>query len=166
MAEEKDIDMTEPQQAGKKKLFIIIAIVAVVSMLSVGGVMFLVFGGDDEPVAEDVPEEAVKLPALYLEVEPAFVVTYKVGMRQRYLQVYVSLMVRDPDVYEGLKGNMPAVKSALLQMFGEQDFNHLKTPEGKDELRTRALDTVNQVLADNIGDGSVEKVLFTNIVMQ
>lgn len=165
MAEEQDIDMSDPQTSGKKRLFIVIGVVALVSLLSIGGVLFLVLSGDDEPVEESAVEE-VKSPALYIEIEPAFVVTYKVGMRQRYLQVYVSLMVRDAALMEGLNNNNPALKSALLQMFGEQDFNRLKTPEGKDELRALALDTVNKVVADNIGEGTVEQVLFTNIVMQ
>jgi flagellar FliL protein len=167
MADEQDIDMTDPQQSGKKRLFIVIGVVALISLLSIGGVLFLVLGGDDDaPAEEEVAEEPVKQPAMYMEIEPAFVVTYKVGMRQRYLQVYVSLMVRDAVLLEGLKNNTPALKSALLQTFGEQDFNELKTPEGKEKLRSLALDTVNKVVADNIGEGTVEKVLFTNIVMQ
>lgn len=166
MADEQDIDMSDPQQTGKKRLLIVIGIVALVSLLSIGGVLFLVLGGDDEAGEEAVPEEEVKRPALYMEIQPAFVVTYKVGMRQRYLQVYVSLMVRDPSLLEALKNNNPALQSALLQMFGEQDFNELKTPEGKEKLRSLALDAVNKVVAENIGEGKVEKVLFTNIVMQ
>jgi len=165
MAEEQDIDMTDPQQSGKKRLFLVIGIVALVSLLSIGGVLFLVLSGDEEPVEEEVVEE-VKQPALYMEIVPAFVVTYKVGMRQRYMQVYVSLMVRDPALLEGLKNNNPALQSSLLQMFGAQDFDRLKTPEGKEELRGLALETVNKVVADNIGEGTVEQVLFTNIVMQ
>ncbi|GLQ32344.1 flagellar basal body-associated FliL family protein [Litoribrevibacter albus] len=166
MADEQDIDMSDPQQSGKKRLFMVIGVVALVSLLSIGGVLFLVLGGEDEPAEEAVPEQEAKRPALYMEIQPAFVVTYKVGMRQRYLQVYVSLMVRDPVLLEALKNNNPALQSALLQMFGEQDFNELKTPEGKDKLRSLALEVVNKVVADNIGEGSVEKVLFTNIVMQ
>ena len=165
MADEQDIDMSDPQQSGKKRLLIVIGVVALVSLLSIGGVLFLVLSGDDA-AEEEVPEEEVKKPALYMEIQPAFVVTYKVGMRQRYLQVYVSLMVRDPVLLEALKTNNPALQSALLQMFGEQDFNELKTPEGKDKLKSLALEEVNKVVAENIGEGEVEKVLFTNIVMQ
>ncbi|GAA3914455.1 flagellar basal body-associated FliL family protein [Litoribacillus peritrichatus] len=166
MAEE-DIDMSDQPQTGKKRLFLVIGIVALVSLLSIGGVAFLVFSGDDEKSEEDVVEEVVKLPAQYMEIQPAFVVTYKVGNRQRYMQVYVTLMARDSDLMAALEVNKPAIQSGLLAMFGSQDFNHLKTAEGKDELREKSLKVVNEVVAENIGEGGmVEQVLFTNIVMQ
>ncbi len=166
MAEEQDIDMSDQQSTGKKRLFIVIGVVALVSLLSLGGAAFLLLSGDDETSAEDEVVEEVKLPALYYEMQPAFVVTYKVGMRQRYMQVYVTLMLRSPELLEALQVNHPALQSGLLQMFGSQDFNHLKTSEGKDDLRKLSLDVVNEVVANNIGEGTVEQVLFTNIVMQ
>ena len=164
---EDDIDMSEPKASGKKRLFLIIGIVILVSFISIGATIFLVMS-DDEPVAEAEEEMPAKMPALYLEVKPAFVVTYKVGARQRYMQVYVALMVRDAGLLESLKTNMPALKSALLAVFGAQDFNYLKTPEGKSELRELALVAANKVVIDVIGEGQgeVEQVLFTNIVMQ
>lgn len=165
MADEQDIDMSEPKSSGNKRLLLIIGIVVLVSLISVGATVFLILGGEDE-AAEEEPAEEIKQPALYLEVDPAFVVTYKVGSRQRYMQVYVSLMVRDPILLDALKLNAPAIKSGLLNVFNAQDFNYLKTPEGKDELRQLALTEVNKVVATNIGEGTVEQVLFTNIVMQ
>lgn len=165
MADEQDIDMSEPKSSGNKRLLLIIGIVILVSMISVGATMFLLMGDEEKPV-EEAPVEEVKLPALYLEIDPAFVVTYKVGSRQRYMQVYVTLMVRDQGLFDALKTNAPAVKSGLLNVFNSQDFNYLKTPEGKDELRQLALAEVNKIVESNIGEGTVEQVLFTNIVMQ
>ena len=51
-------------------------------------------------------------------------------------------------------------------VFGSQDFEGLKTQEGKEVLRQKALEELQTIVSEETGDPGVEKVLFTNFVMQ
>ena len=163
---EKDLDIADGQEEGGGKksmlLYIIIGIIAVGA--GIGGTLFFVGGGGGK---EAEPEEVVQKKANYQNLKPAFIVNYKDGKgRQRFLQIGVSVMSRDPEVLDALKVHAPLLRNNLLLLFGSQSFSVLQTPEGKDALAEAALIEIQTLLEAEIGRSGVEKVLFTDFVMQ
>lgn len=165
---EKDLDMADGQEedGGKKSmlLYIIIGIIAVGA--GIGGTLFFVGGGSG--AASDVePEVVLQKKANYQNLKPAFIVNYKdKNGRQRFLQIGVSVMSRDPEALEALKIHEPLLRNNLILLFGSQSFSVLQTPEGKDALANAALLEIQTLLEAEIGRPGVEKVLFTDLVMQ
>lgn len=169
MAEEENSE--EAQGSGnksKKKVIVIIILVAVLAIgLSVGVTLFLLSGGDDKaPESEDVVAEAeVIVPASYLAIKPAFLVTFNVEGRQRYMQVSFSASSRDANVFTVLEYHMPLIRSKLISVYGGMDFDVIKTEAGKVELQSKTVEVINSVL-ESEGEGQIENVYFTNFVLQ
>jgi flagellar protein FliL len=152
-----------PTQAkSKRKLLIIAAAVALAA--AAGGAFFFMHSG-----AKNAPEKkaVVVAPALYLALDPPFVVNFDSEQTSRFLQVTVQLMSRDPATIELLKANDPVVRNNLLLLFGNQKFAELSTRAGKEGLRSQALASAREVIGAAGGHPEkLEAVYFTSFVMQ
>ncbi|HSX90270.1 MAG TPA: flagellar basal body-associated protein FliL [Pseudomonas sp.] len=156
--------------AGKMKLIILIVVVLLLAVgLSVGGTWFILNKSADkseaktEEVASATP---LKQPAIYEELMPAFVVNFKHKGRARYMQVSVALMARDQAALDALKVHMPVLRNRLVMLFSSQDFEALITPVGKEMLLQQATASVQELAEKETGKVAIERVLFTNLVLQ
>jgi flagellar FliL protein len=161
----------QPQKAkgGMKKIIII-----AVALLAVGGgaAGFFLMGGDSaDPSAEEasaevekVEEEPEKDP-IYHELVKDFVVTFEDAGGIRYLQVSLQVMSFDQTAIDRVDANMPAVRNSLIMLIGGQNYEDLKTNDGKEKLRTEILGSV-QKAARLKADQALEDVLFTGFVLQ
>ncbi|MCG8316735.1 MAG: flagellar basal body-associated protein FliL [Pseudomonadales bacterium] len=162
MAEE---EQKEGEEKPKSKMMLIIIIVLVAVLVGGGVAAFFLLSGGEE-TTEEVAETPSNAPAIYFDLKPPFVVNYNWKGRQRYVQISVAVMTRNEAVIEALQKHMPLVRNNLVMVFGSQEFEGLKTKEGKEALRQKALEELQLVVTDEIGEAGVEKVLFTNFVMQ
>lgn len=165
--EQAPVANEEKPAASRKKLFILIGAGVLALLLSIGGVLFFVMSGDSEEVAEpEVTAPVGKPTAIYQALDPAFVVNYTHGGRQRYMQVNVVLMGRDAEGMTALTKHLPLVRNQLVMLFTSEEFDSLFTPDGKETLRQRATLAVQSLLEKEVGNPVIESVLFTNIVLQ
>ncbi|OGT19969.1 MAG: hypothetical protein A2V90_07730 [Gammaproteobacteria bacterium RBG_16_57_12] len=118
-------------------------------------------GGDEGDDAE-----APKGPAIYMPLEPAFVVNFQGAGKAKFLQVSVEVMARDPKVIEQVTQHMPAIRNSLILLFSSQNYDDITTAEGKEALRAKALTEVQTIMENETGDTGVESVYFTSFVMQ
>lgn len=162
-----DDDKKEDQGEEKpKSKMLLIIIIALVVLLIGGGVgAFLMMSGGDEEVAEE-SAEPTQQPAIYFDFKPPFVVNYQWKGRQRYVQISLSMMTRSEAVIGTIQKHMPLVRNNLVMILGAQDFEVLRTPEGKETLRQTILEELQKIMTEETGDPGVEQVLFTNFVMQ
>lgn len=178
MAEEQDLKMEEGEAAPKKgKMMLIIIIVVAVLVLAGGGAAayFLLFAeeevvaeeGAEEEKEEEIPEEP-PIPAEYVVLKPEFIVGFQSGTRQRFLQVSIEVMTRKQTVVDALALHEPMIRNEVLQAIGEQDFDALRTNEGRLALQKQIADRMTAALDREayIEPGGIEAVLFTNYVMQ
>lgn len=152
----------------------IIIIVAVVVLLAGGGAAaYFMLGKDSaapaldangEPVPQAEPAEEEKDP-IYLGLDPAFVVNFERNGTIRYLQLSLQVMSFEQSAIDKVAANMPAVRNTLILLFSAQDYDSLATLEGKENLRSQVLDSVNEVVRLK-GDTKVNEVFFTGFVMQ
>lgn len=162
-------ESTEEQQAEKPKskmMLIIIIVVLVVLLVGGGAAAFFMMSGSDEKVADAEEQAPQQSPAIYFDFKPPFIVNFQMNGRQRYVQISLSIMTRQGAVVDALQKHMPLIRNNLLMVFSSQDFEMLRSPEGKETLRQMALEELQKILNEQIGEPGVEQVLFTNFVMQ
>ncbi|MCL6414467.1 flagellar basal body-associated FliL family protein [Aestuariirhabdus sp. Z084] len=160
------------QASGSKKKLIIFIVLALLLLGGVGGgtTYFLLMGEDKAAVTEtdetQESETSSTKEAFYFELEEPFIVDFNVGGRQRYLQLYITIMAREQEPLKVLETHLPLIRNNLNLVIGQQDFDALASNEGKQKLKDEALASVKQIMAMETGSESVEAILFTNFVMQ
>jgi flagellar FliL protein len=179
---EDDEELAVEEQAGdggKKKKLILIGVGVLVLLLAVGGgaYWFLMDSPDSDVMVEEGAEGAEgaeggglfssgQEKAIYHTLKPKFITTFEANRRQRYVQLEVTLVTRDSEVIKGVITHQPLIRNALVLLIAEQDYLALQTQEGKTELRAAALAAVQDILSRETGIPGIEKVLFTEFVMQ
>src|SRR3954470_14863181 len=130
----KDAPEGTPKKKGKLKIVLIGAFV----VLAAGGAggFFLMKGGHGK--ADKATAEKAK-PAVYLQLDPAFVVNFQDENALRFLQVGVNIMSHDPEAVAAAKEADPEIRNALLMLFSAQDVKSLSDVKGKQKLQAAAL---------------------------
>lgn len=174
MAQEQDLQLNpapEENSGGKKKLIIIVVAVLLVVGIAVGVTITLMGGGSSSAEEESATQEEASASTgkgmpMYFRLKPEFIVNYQVGTRQRFLQVYMEVMTRDPAMMEELETHSPMLRNAIIQIMGEQNFEELRSNEGRIKLRDLLTAEVKRLMQQETGKETIEQVLFTNYVMQ
>jgi flagellar FliL protein len=154
--------------APKSKKMLIIIIAAVVLVGGGAGAFFFSrsSGKEHAAVKEDKVSEPKKA-AIYMPLEPPFVVNFQNQEMVRFLQIGVQILTRDAATGELIKQNDPGIRNDLLLLLDNQEYATLSSREGKESLRAQALETVRKVIGREGGKPeTVEAVLFTSFVMQ
>lgn len=165
-----------PSGGNNKMMFIMLGAMFFLLVAGMAGMFFFMKSGNKAEASSSAPaehggkkEEAPKNKgaALYVGFEPPFVVNFPADSPVRFLQVSVQVMTRDSGMEHELKQHDPAIRNALLSLFAMQKYDELSTSEGKETLRSKALDAVRGVIKDEVGEqDKVESVYFTSFVMQ
>lgn len=161
-------------KAGRGPMLLVLAAAMIAAAMASGATWFLTGrhaaakeGGAESAAAPGEGDKAKpEQPALYLELTPAFVVNMADEDAQRFLQVEVQLMARDPKVVDAAKSNMPRIRNALMLLFGQQHSRDIGTRAAKEALQKQALDEVNKALAAEHAPAGVDALYFTSLVMQ
>lgn len=163
-----------------KMMFMMMGVMLVVLLGGMGGMFFMMKSSSKGEETAQSAEEGEKgekqdekkkgepkAAAIYVGFEPPFVVNFPTESAVKFLQLTVQIMTREVTVEHEIKGNDPAIRDALLTLFGQQTAEKLATPEGKEELRAQALEAVRGVIKAEGGEADkVEAVYFTSFVMQ
>jgi flagellar FliL protein len=187
MAEDNDQEENSEEakpKSNKKKLIFFVLLVLSLIVISIGGTLLVVKfltpepesvvefdedGNPIEPVLEpeaEVEELKPKLAAIYFPLKPALIVNYQARGRQRFLQAEITIMAREDDVIEAVEMHMPMIRNSLILLFSGQVYEELQTDEGRELLRQAALAELQTIIEKELGKPGIEKVLFTNLVMQ
>jgi flagellar FliL protein len=154
--------------AGKKKKLIIIGVVIVVvlALLGAGVAYYFLMEDSDVEGQGNAPEAVVLDRPVYHELRPEFIITFDANNRQRYMQIQVTVVTRDPTIVDGLLTHDPLIRNALIMVFSAQDYLQLQTSEGKVKLKLEATQRIQELLLAETGRDGIETVLFTNMVLQ
>ncbi len=164
--------------ASNKMMFIMMGVMLVVLLGGMGGMYVMLSknakgdvaaeaGAEHAEEDEHAEEGKVKEAAKYVAFDPPFVVNFPADSPVKFLQLTVQVMTRDELMEKSIEGNNPAIRDALLTLFGQQTAEKLTTPEGKEELRVLSLAAVRAVMKNEGADPEkIEGVYFTTFVMQ
>jgi flagellar FliL protein len=154
---------------GKSKLLIII-IAVVVLLAGGGGAFFLMGSGDsDSGQSAETAKPAAKAqedPIQYVSIPQPFVFNVTGDKRDRLVQIKIQLMVRGSKNEELARYHTPLVESSLLSTFASATVDQLRSPTGRIELRDKATEDIRTALNRAVGSPVIERVLFTDFVMQ
>lgn len=166
MAEEQLQGADAPK--GKSKLLIII--IAVVVLLVGGGAAAFFLMGSDEPAQAELTEQAqaqtAAEPIAYVNIAQPFIFNVTGDRRDRLVQIKAQLMVRGSENEQLARYHSPLIESSLLSTFASATVEQLRSPTGRVELRDRASDDIKAALNAAVGKPVIEKVLFTDFVIQ
>lgn len=143
-----------------KTIILAVVILLIAVAASAGATWYLLAERGNPTLTNGKPQ------ALYETLVPAFVVTINHQGRARYMQVSMTMMGRDPEQMLALKNHMPMLRNRLVMLLSEYSFDQLATAEGKALLIEQASKTVQQIAQEQVGAPVVERLLFTNIVLQ
>lgn len=163
-----------PAGGGKKKMIPIVIGAVVLAALAGGGTAFFLSkqaapaqAGAEVPAGENPATPAAPAgKAEYLALDPPFVVNLADPGGDRYLQVEVQLMTRDPEAKKKIEAHQPIIRNRLLMLFSQQTVDGVRTREAKEALQEEALKEVQDVLNQATGSTVVETVFFTSFVTQ
>lgn len=122
--------------------------------------------GDKKGDKKAKGEHGESQTAVYLSLEPPFVVNAEGQGNTHYLQISMDVMARDPAVIEAMKKHMPIIRNNLIMLLSSQNQTVMSTRDGKEKLRADALAEIQKVLKEQTGEPGVEAVYFTIFVMQ
>ncbi|MHB9956155.1 flagellar basal body-associated protein FliL [Vibrio campbellii] len=166
MAEEQLQGADAPK--GKSKLLIII--IAVVVLLLGGGAAAFFLMGSDEPAqaaqTEQTQAQTAAAPIAYVNIAQPFIFNVTGDRRDRLVQIKAQLMVRGSENEQLARYHSPLIESSLLSTFASATVEQLRSPTGRVELRDRASDDIKAALNAAVGKPVIEKVLFTDFVIQ
>jgi flagellar FliL protein len=127
--------------------------------------------GEDELVlaeanVEEEEDEEPLEPAVYVGLDPPFVVSFEEDGGSRYLQLTLQAMARSEETIEAIKLHAPAIRNSILYKMSGYELTALTNQAGKEQLRHDLLDAANAILAKNRVEGSIEDLYFTSLVVQ
>ncbi len=164
-----DEQLEQDAPKGKGKLLIII-IAVVVLLLGGGGAAFFLMGSD-EGASEDSAAEVQQVvtpdqPVSYVNIAQPFIFNVAGDKRDRLVQIKVQLMVRGSENENLARYHSPLIESSLLATFASATVDQLRTTNGRVELRNKATEDIKASLTRAVGQPVIERVLFTDFVMQ
>ncbi len=94
-------------------------------------------------------------PALYVALDPPFVVNFEAEQLVRFLQVTVQVMSRDQATVDHHQGRTTrSCATTCCCSFGNQSYSTISSREGKEKLRQQALEAVRKVVTNAGGKAS------------
>ncbi|MEO1327960.1 MAG: flagellar basal body-associated FliL family protein [Pseudomonadota bacterium] len=157
------------EESGKKGPNMLVLILGAVILLGggAGAAFFLMKPAADTEVAEEGASEPPRKEALYHGIHPPLLVNFLDERgKGRFLQASLEVMTRDQQVIEHIKNHGPVIRNNLILAYGDVDYASVTTREGKNAMLEEALTEINRILETETGEGGVEAVYFTNIVVQ
>jgi len=102
----------------------------------------------------------------YIYFEPALVVNYGSTGRMKFLRTDVALRVSSVDSAAKVSHHKPYIRNNLVMLFSGQESEVMNTPQGREELRQKALEEVNALMTELEGAPAVDDLYFNNFVVQ
>ena len=124
------------------------------------------YDSDEEEIDDEENSGEFRKAAIYVPIEPMFVVNFEGKSRVKFLQISVEVMTRDQSVVKSIKKHMPVIRNNLTFLFSSRTYADVKTIKGKERLRTAALEEVQDIMEQETGDSAIEALYFTSFVTQ
>lgn len=110
-----------------------------------------------------------KESSTYIEMQPAFIVTFGGPGPLKYLKTEVTLIAPEGVAETNIKLHKPALRHTLVMLLSSQRSENLATAIARDHVRSQALEALRAVLVEEYGsDGynMIKNLLFTSFVVQ
>ncbi|MGF1911088.1 flagellar basal body-associated protein FliL [Vibrio kasasachensis] len=161
-------EITSEAPKGKGKLIIIVVAVLVL-LVGGGAAAFFLMGSSDSAEsgsAAQASAASAELPVSYVNIAQPFLFNVTGDKKDRLVQINVQLMVRGIDNENLARYHSPLIESSLLATFASATVDQLRSANGRVELRKKATEDIKASLTRAVGQPVIERVLFTDFVIQ
>jgi len=173
----EDGDAIVEKKPKSNMVLIIVVVLLVVLLIGGGAAAFLLLGSHDEAAAaptttqQDVKTEKKKSSSKkstdHLAIGPMypmaqFVVNLLSESGNRFLKVSIDLELSDPKLQPEMDHKKSLIRDIIIRTFSSKTFEEISTLKGKDKLKEEVLDKINE----NLSDGQVKNIYFTDFVVQ
>lgn len=138
---------------------------AVVAILAIGagagGAWFFLQGQQEDEYEPARP----KIPTAFKELD-IFTVNLQPEERNQYLQVGLTIKIRDTDVSAEIDRLMPEIRNRILLLLTSKTATDISSLTGKQQLSTEITKEIRKTLDSEILREEVMDVLFTSFVIQ
>ena len=150
----------------KKKLIIIITLIVLLVIGGAAAWFFMLNEPKVEPTEKDIAVLEAKMPTLYLNLPQPFIFNVTGDKRERLVQLKVQVVMRGTDNETIAIQHTPLIESVLLSTFAAVSVEQLREPRGRIDLREQATRDIQDAFTKITAKPVIEKVLFTDFVMQ
>lgn len=116
--------------------------------------------GPVDHTTEDVPL------ARYVDLQPEFVLNYGRDGRVRFLRLEINLVTGGAEGASVLNYHAPALRHIVVLNVTEAERETINSSEGRERLRREIRDEMRALLRHETGEPHVERVLFSNLIVQ
>ncbi|MDO5611079.1 MAG: flagellar basal body-associated FliL family protein [Pseudomonadota bacterium] len=158
--------MSTPQPAApkKKSKLTLILLMVLPTLIGAGGAAAWFIFAQPQAATHGAPVK--KKDALFLALDPAFVVNLNDERGSRYLQADIQVMTRDAKTLAALDKQQPVLRNKLLMLLSQQSPHALNDRAAKEKLQQLALAEIRTVLKSEGLPDAAEAVIFTSFVIQ
>ena len=166
--EEKPADGAGEAAGGGKMKMIIFAVIGLV-LVAIGifagpAVMNMISPPEPETEAAAEPSGG---PPIYQTLHPPLVVNFKDDAGDsHYMQITMEVMSRDQGVVNSVRDNLAVIRNALILLYSSSVYEEVTTREGKEQMLEDGLTEIERVMIETTGEGGVEALYFTALVIQ
>lgn len=169
--------VVEKKSKGNLVLIIVIALL-VLLLLGGGAAAFFLLGSQDDKAAATsgsnashqevkVDKKKSKKSTDHLTIGPMypmaqFVVNLLSESGNRFLKVAIDLELSDIKLQPEMDHKKSLIRDIIIRTFSSKTFEEISTLKGKDKLKDEVLDKINE----NLSDGQVKNIYFTDFVVQ
>lgn len=161
---------------GRSKSPIVLMALAVVNMLVVAGVGFMLWQGKKKEAAEPKIEHVIKGEheaqgkeslednAFIGKVVPleTFIINLAGSKGRRVAKVNMEIEIEGEQVQEEIEKRKAQIRDIIIILLSGKTYDDVTTKEGKEQLKTEIVDTVNAFLTK----GKLVNVYFTDFIYQ
>ncbi|SFL31796.1 flagellar FliL protein [Nitrosomonas aestuarii] len=161
MADKPDAEKTE-KKSGKKGMVIMILVAIIAIGAGAGGAWFVMQGQQEDEFERG---QTKKIPTAFKELD-IFTVNLQPEEKGQYLQLGLTIKIRDTDVSIEIDRLIPEIRNRILLILTSKTAKDLSTLAGKQFLSSELTDEVRNTLDSEIHREAILEVLFTSFVIQ
>ncbi len=163
--EDNPADAPEEAKGGKMKL-IIFGVIGV-ALLGVGAFVGMTMMAAPDEEATEVAEAPSGGPPIYQTLHPPLVVNFKdAAGDSHYMQITMEVMSRKQSAVNAVRDNLAVIRNALILLYSGAVYEEVTTREGKEQMLADGLAEIERVMVETTGEGGVEALYFTSLVIQ
>lgn len=114
------------------------------------------------------PAAPAKAKVVYYGFDPDIVTNYvTTGQKSLgYVRVTMELMIKDEKFLPLVEHHEPMILNAIVSVFGKEQEDSIKSLTGREEIRIKILNQLNELMKKETGAAVVQDVLFTKYLYQ
>ncbi len=114
------------------------------------------------------PAKAAKPKIVYYGFDPDIVTNFVSSNAKSlgYVRVTMELMIKDEKYLPIIEHNEPMILDAIIGVFGKEQENAVKSLTGREEIRIKILNRLNELMKKETGNEMIQDVLFTKYLYQ